>query len=770
MKKKLLLVAVIASLLVCALAVSASAAVTGSSSSEYGTVTEYDSIGAKDKLDTASRVVLVNADGTYSTYPAYYVLSNNLSASFDFSALNKSTGESYSNKSVVRIEFPNAITSIGGNMFNGCTALVEIDLPSALTTVNGGAFYNCTNLQYIDGTDGLLIFPEGFKSIGANNAFYNCDKIKYVEFPSTFTYLGQAAFHDCDGLLLVSFDKINEAISNGTRTSIVDFNNCGTFKYCDNLVALSIPELTTVAINRLATGCTNLTAVYMPDTIKQIGSNGNGQGAFDDCKNMYFVQESFTVSQCIVNGQVDLTKLDLPEKPSVYHMPASFVEFIGHVEINQWSKSGTIFRNCVALNDTIVFGESFVYFNANNAFQGAGTESAPKNIVFLADMTKYVPTQNCSYINFIFVNKNDKSLNDIGIINVHGHKDIKNSYMYFCASGTKYETASISKNMDYNAYNNAYNPVYNEEYEKAYAEVYDSCYQSAYDSLYQKKYDELINSGKTEDEAKAGAEEAVVTEAKKKADSSAKSTASAIATPYGNEAKAAALAKAIESALATGVEGTLHIHNAKLDAVQDATCELPAGKYTYCFCGGVISSEVVEGSEALGHDLSLENGAVDLGIVYVNFFAKGEHSYSCARCGEKCTEETEVLFVCKGYAVSTFGESFSMAQGFEVNNEAIANYMEYVPSFEFGLIAAGNKNNGEAFKPELSGDLCIPQGKIAHDYFDIKVTGITSSYLDSQIVFCAYVKADDTVYYLDNYVTSDKVAGISYNDVKALLG
>ena len=768
MKRKLLLVTVLVVIFVCTFAVSTNAAVTGSTSNEYGEVATYD-IAEKDKLDTTSKVVLVNADGTYSTYPAYYILKNQTGAAFDFSALNNLTGESYSNNKVVRIEFPNTITSINSSLFKGCQTLVGIDLPENLSSVGKEAFYNCSNLQYIDGTDGLLIFPEGFQTISSNNAFYNCDKIKYVEFPSTFTYLGQAAFHDCDGLLLVSFDKIDEAVKNGTRTARVDFNNCGTFKYCDNLVAISIPELTTVAINRLVAGCTNLTAVYMPDSIKQIGTNGGGQGAFDDCKKMYFVQESFTVSQCIVNGDVDLTKLNLPEKPSVYYMPTSFVEFIGHVESNGHSKSGTVFKSCTSLNETIVFPEGFTYFNANNAFQGVGINESPKNVIFLADVERYIPTQNSSYINFIFVNENDKSLNDINITNVHGHKDIKESYMYFCASGLKYDTTSISKNMDYNAYNNAYKPVYDEEYEKAYAEVYDSCYQAAYESLYQKTYDNLIINGKTEDEAIAGAEQAVVNEAKKKADSSAKSTASAIATPYGNEAKEIALAKAIELANATGTEGTNHIRNSELDSVMDATCTLPAGKFAFCFCGNVISMEVEEGSVALGHDLSVENGAVDLGIVYVNFFENGEHGYTCARCSEKVVEKTDALFESLGYSVSTFGASFSMTQGFKINQSAITDYKVYTPDFVYGLIAKGNVT-GELINPELNGEFCVLQNKIAHDYFDIKLKGITASLTDTKIVFCAFVKIGEKVYYLDNKTTSESLTGFSYNEVATMLG
>jgi hypothetical protein len=138
---------------------------------------------------------------------------------------------------------------------------------------------------------------------------------------------------------------------------------------------------------------------------------------------------------------------------------------------------------------------------------------------------------------------------------------------------------------------------------------------------------------------------------------------------------------------------------------------------------------------------------------------------TCNRCKEGVISETiDPLFVCKGYTVSTFGEAFSMAQGFSVNNEAIELYKKYVPDFEFGLIVAGNKDEGE-FAPSLSGDLCIPQNKLAHDYFDIKITGITSEYVDKIIVFCAYAKANGNVYYLDNYTMGTKVIGTSYNAI-----
>ena len=74
MKKKLFLILAMVALMVVAFAFSVSA-VTGSQSNEYGAVTEVDGMEslAKTYSDHDSRVVLKNADGTFTTYPSYYI-------------------------------------------------------------------------------------------------------------------------------------------------------------------------------------------------------------------------------------------------------------------------------------------------------------------------------------------------------------------------------------------------------------------------------------------------------------------------------------------------------------------------------------------------------------------------------------------------------------------------------------------------------------------------------------------------------------------------
>ena len=106
MKRKLLLTIIMAFVLVFTMAICASAA-NGSTSDEFGEVTLVDGLTSV-MLDRDAKVVLKNANGTYSTYYTYYIYPkkawNNAMKSPDFTALNNAVGEKYDNTSIIRIE------------------------------------------------------------------------------------------------------------------------------------------------------------------------------------------------------------------------------------------------------------------------------------------------------------------------------------------------------------------------------------------------------------------------------------------------------------------------------------------------------------------------------------------------------------------------------------------------------------------------------------------------------------------------------------------
>ena len=376
---------------------------------------------------------------------------------------------------VEKITFNGDLTYISPG-FNYCSNLVEIvgaDF-SIISGIGTNSFRDCKKLVQVDGfiENGVMIIPEGIKSVGSQS-FENCYKLTYVEFPSTFETVNQWAFQNCTGVKLFNLDKINarvvEAMENGEEYTTLLSPGCGPFQGCTSLVAISLPEGMTEMANRIIADCKNLTAVYMPDSVVTLKTNGAGQGPFCGSIKMYFVNEPFTVGQCLVDGEIDLSKLVLPEKPDVYFLPSGLTTVSGHTEENS-GRNGSLFKNCYAINDVLVFPETFTNFNVAQAFYDMSTSSVQKTVVFLGDLQKFVTPRYARYTQIVFANKNDKSLADLGIARVssnnnRGDKYNTGSYMYFCANGTKcdYSTSSsettdataISNYLDALVYENA---------------------------------------------------------------------------------------------------------------------------------------------------------------------------------------------------------------------------------------------------------------------------------------------------------------------------
>ena len=263
-------------------------------------------------------------------------------------------------------------------------------------------------------------------------AFCGNTSLKYLSLPATITKIEPSAFRSCKNLQFVDFND---------NQNNIDFNNWGHFAECTSLKAFAFPDNVTTITNRILYKCTSLEAVYLPANAVKIGSNGGGQGPFCDNGKMYFVQEKFEVRD--ENGEFYGDKFVQPAKPSVYVMPSTLTTVIGHVRKefggNGGSVSGSIFQNCTSLNSVIVFGENFKYIGSHNLFSKMGTSSSPKTVVFLADIQGAVTLQNAQYVSFVFANANDKAPVDLGFVNILKNSNNTDSYMYFCAEGSKYD-------------------------------------------------------------------------------------------------------------------------------------------------------------------------------------------------------------------------------------------------------------------------------------------------------------------------------------------
>ncbi len=629
---------------------------------------------------------------------------------------------------ITAFNIPSTVTSIGNSAFANCSGITEFNIPSTVTSIGNGAFANCTALTSIE-------IPEGVTTIGST-AFYKSG-ITSLHIPASVESLGyqvaeltpitsltfaensnlkfidHRAFMDCDSLVgpvilpdgLEEIDygifsgcgklkavKIPDSVCRYTENKAM-FSGCSSLEYvqlsknvsvipdsmfenCTSLKAISIPEGVTSIGSKSLRNCTSLKAVYLPSTLTTLGvsSDGNDKGAFYQSKNIYFVQNEFSV----FNGDTLLgDNFVMPGKPEIYYMPSN-LNFLGNSE----------FQNCNQLNSYIVFPvgvTSAAGCTQQGTFQGVGNASAPVTIVFLGDMQEIViKQQDAGYANisFVFANANDKDLNSITltIASAGTNKSQSNSYMYFCNGNVTYDLSTFK------APSNTTYTVLETDFAKT------------------------VNTEETQP----------------------------------------------------------HFHSPRLDKTSDETCTLPAGEFTYCFCGTLMTSDVVEGSEPLGHDsegadISKYYPTIEVnGDVVTNYFANIIHSFVCQReeCQQTIVESQEgtALFTKKGFTAPENSEQPAICHAITVNTDAILEYNK--------ILGAGNeiKYGVVVGKATASGTPVNAQGTSSGDAIVVGFEGTNYSFIQAKItnvpvetgLYCsAYVVDAGVVTYLyEGSVTS----------------
>ena len=212
MKKRLLLLTVLVVSFVMLLAVSASASIKKFPTDEFQTgdnITYLDGIntsaylgGERTKDITTlidndkyfSRVVMQNSDGTYTTYPAWYVLNlvYDWQGSYQYStmdrlnALSEVTGETYEIADIIRFEYPEFTSTAITNKDARAGTATPAYFPNARyiripTHFTGVSFFNGNNVEIIDIPAECKIVTVGKASI------LNCYKLEKLILPNTVT-------------------------------------------------------------------------------------------------------------------------------------------------------------------------------------------------------------------------------------------------------------------------------------------------------------------------------------------------------------------------------------------------------------------------------------------------------------------------------------------------------------------------------------------------------------------------------------------------------
>ena len=343
MKKKLLIMLAVVSMLVCIFAISVSAKTVTTIDGKEVTVTTYDDAPARTNITVSTDDVVIFDDGFCC--PSAYVFKDNktkmwdgngngaINDALDFSFVNGKREKTYTLANITEFDVPEGVTHIGGRMFQGITT------------------------------------------------------IKRVTIPKTAKTFGNALFQGSTGLLECEF----EHMADSEATKFPSY----TFFGCTNLKAFSMPDCFT-EIYDVATfsKCTNMTAVHLSEKLVKWTSGGGGSrtATFDDCYNMYFVNETFTYD-------------DIPEKPEVYYFPANLANSDA---TGDFTKQSTM-RDCQNLNNVLVFGTGITSFTNEYLFQGG----VKNTVVFLGDMQTLKTGNYWGTTTFYFANPADKSVDDL---------------------------------------------------------------------------------------------------------------------------------------------------------------------------------------------------------------------------------------------------------------------------------------------------------------------------------------------------------------------
>ena len=185
---------------------------------------------------------------------------------------------------------PNSVTSIGGSVFSGCSALTSVTIGNSVTNIGNYAFRECSELTSIT-------IPNSVTSIG-DYAFYNCSKLTNVTIGNNVTSIASSAFYNCSGLMSVTLNshtivsktytsdkniksifgaQVTEYIIGGDVTSIGNY----AFYNCSALTGVTIGNSVTDIGNYVFYKCSGLTSVTIGNNVTSIGD-----WAFSGCSSL----------------------------------------------------------------------------------------------------------------------------------------------------------------------------------------------------------------------------------------------------------------------------------------------------------------------------------------------------------------------------------------------------------------------------------------------------------------------------------------------------
>lgn len=256
------------------------------------------------------------------------------------------------------------VKDIGKNAFKDCSDITSIAIPNCVTWIDEGAFSGCTSLTSINIPDGVWrISREMFKS---------CSSLASINIPGSVTRIGMDAFEGCTGLEAVYITWIEEWCG-------IEFENenSNPLKYAHALYLkgkqiagdFAIREDSVTGIPSYTfKNCNGLTSITIPDDITRIGAD-----AFDGCTGLKTVYITDTESWCGIEFETENSN------PLKYaHNLYLYSKLVTEPKIPNTGIGDYAFIGCTCLTSIII--PSGVTYIGDNAFDDCtGLESISVN-------------------------------------------------------------------------------------------------------------------------------------------------------------------------------------------------------------------------------------------------------------------------------------------------------------------------------------------------------------------------------------------------------
>ena len=231
-------------------------------------------------------------------------------------------GESAFEKcSIVLVELPNSLVTVGMNAFCENYSLRKVVVPSSVKTIEEGAFHSSRYLQ-------RLLLSEGIEEIGPN-AFYNCPVLDTIVLPKSLTKIGDRAFcyldpdddevinewinapiycyensageeyaiknnfehrpydeADNDPYFIIKDGVLERYFGESGKTELIipagvkEIGRSAFYK-CDELEHIIIPNGVTIIGDGAFAACYNLSEITIPESVVSLGFR-----SFSDCRRL----------------------------------------------------------------------------------------------------------------------------------------------------------------------------------------------------------------------------------------------------------------------------------------------------------------------------------------------------------------------------------------------------------------------------------------------------------------------------------------------------